>query len=206
MYDRWAASSWRAVHCFSASLQQLGRRSGLTPGSSGVWAVGLATCGGKSQLPLGDARLSLAALLPLCLVPSPLALFACTSPSLRRAISTTTRGGALQPRCMLHRARLFQHDVSHDLGGVCTPPYLLNEPSTSARHLGLGGESQGWKDDTDQGRIRACFKAIEARPPAARTPHGKGPPVGQSVCHGACSGIGLRRAAQMAQPGARTRL
>src|SRR5512145_1947187 len=41
----------------------------------------------------------------------------------------------MQPLCMPHDARLFQYDVSHDSGGVCTPPYLLNEPSTSTRYL-----------------------------------------------------------------------
>ena len=103
----------------------------------------------------------------------------------------------MQPLCMLHCARLFQHDVSHDLGAVCTPPYLLNEPSASTHHLELGGDSQGWKDDPEQGGIRVCFQAI--RHVLLQFEHHTGKvPLLAKAYPTECAGIGLRRATQMA--------
>src|SRR5437762_13670664 len=98
---------------------------------------------------------------------------------------------------MLHGAWLLQHDVSHYRGGVCTPPYLLNEPSARTHYLGLGGESQRWKDDPDQGRIRAGFEAI--RHVLLQLEHHTGKlPLLAKAYPAECHGIGLRRAAQLA--------
>jgi hypothetical protein len=103
----------------------------------------------------------------------------------------------MQPLCTPHCARLFQHNVSHDLGVVCTPPDLLNEPSTSPRYLRLRGEFQGRKDDPDQGRIGACLKAIRHVLVEFEHYPGKIPTLAKAYPTER-AGIGLRRAAQMA--------
>src|SRR5438067_1538773 len=97
---------------------------------------------------------------------------------------------------MLHGAWLLQHDVRQHRGGVCTPPYLLNEPSASTHYLGLGDESQRWKDDPDQGRIRAGFKAIRHVLRQLEHHTGKLPLLAKAYA-AERHGIGLRRAAQL---------
>src|SRR6266446_4120254 len=87
------------------------------------------------------------------------------SPSLHRAVfplsnihdHTWWRPHSL---LVLHSTRLFQDDVTNDLGGGRTQTHLLNEGIASPHELELPREVQGRKDDADRVRIRACFKTI----------------------------------------------
>jgi hypothetical protein len=63
--------------------------------------------------------------------------------------------------------------------------------------LELGGEFQSRKDDTDQGRIRACFKTVRYILLQLEDYTGKVPLLAKAYSTGR-AGIGLRRAAQMA--------
>jgi hypothetical protein len=105
--------------------------------------------------------------------------------------------GRLQPLCTLYGARLFQHDVSYGLGGVGTPPYLLNESSASPHYLELWDRSQGWKNDPDHARIRGVFKPIR-RVRLQLEHHSRKVSLLAKAYPTKRAGSGLRRVTQMA--------
>jgi len=122
-YDLGGLELARRPLCFSP-LQQLGGVRVDAGGSGNVWAVGLGLVEGKSQLSVGGARLSLAALLPLGLVPllprslsAPLRRYAEQYPRPHAVVHATALLAALWPGCF------------NTMSAMASEPFVLHRTS-----------------------------------------------------------------------------